>query len=189
MKLTLLRHGETEGSRNNLYYGAADIPVLPESLEELSKRAAGGVYPTGKSYYTSGMLRAEQTLRAIYGDVPFTVLPGLREMDFGDFEMRPYTGDLENDPAFRAWAEDGEHNVCPNGESAPQVLARSLEAIGPVLAAGEDAVCVIHGGVTSGLMMHWFGGTRYDYNPRPGTGYQVTVAGGRPVSYEKIPKE
>ena len=189
MKLTLLRHGETEGSRNNLYYGAADIPVLPSSLEELKKRAAGGVYPTGKRYYTSGMLRAEQTLRAIYGDVAFTVLPGLREMDFGDFEMRPYTGDLENDPSFRAWAEDGEHNVCPHGESAPQVLVRSLEAIGPVLAAGEDAVCVIHGGVTSGLMMHWFGGTRYDYNPRPGTGYQVTVAGGKPVSYEKIPKE
>ena len=186
MKLTLLRHGETEGSRNGLYYGAADIPVLPESLEELSKRAAGGVYPTGKSYYTSGMLRAEQTLRAIYGDVAFTVLPGLREMDFGDFEMRPYTGDLENDPAFRAWAEDGEHNVCPNGESAPQVLERSLEAIGPVLAAGEDAVCVIHGGVTSGLMMHWFGGTRYDYSPVPGTGFQVTFRDGKPESYIHI---
>ena len=35
MKLTLLRHGETEGSRNGLYYGAANIPVLPESLDEL----------------------------------------------------------------------------------------------------------------------------------------------------------
>ncbi len=189
MKLTLLRHGETEGSRNGLYYGAANIPVLPESLEELKKRAAAGVYPTGKRYYTSGMLRAEQTLRAIYGDVPFTVLPGLREMDFGDFEMRPYDGDLEHDPSFRAWAQDAEHNVCPHGESAPQVLARSLEAIAPVLASGEDAVCVIHGGVTSGLMMRWFGGTRYDYDPLPGTGYQVTVTGGKPVSYKKIPKE
>ena len=188
MKLTLLRHAQTEGSLRNLYYGAADIPVLPESLEELKKRAAGGVYPTGKSYYTSGMLRAEQTLRAIYGDVPFTVLPGLREMDFGDFEMRPYTGDLENDPAFRAWAEDGEHNVCPNGESAPQVLARSLEAIGPVLAAGEDAVCVIHGGVTAGLMMTWFGGGRYDYSVKPGTGFTVTFENGRPVSYIRVPE-
>ena len=31
MKLTLLRHGETDGSRRDLYYGAADIPALPES--------------------------------------------------------------------------------------------------------------------------------------------------------------
>ena len=32
MKLTLLRHGDTAGSRDDLYYGAADIPVLPEDL-------------------------------------------------------------------------------------------------------------------------------------------------------------
>lgn len=188
MKLTLLRHGETEGSRNGLYYGAANIPVLPESLEELKKRAAAGVYPTGKRYYTSGMLRAEQTLRAIYGDVPFTVLPGLREMDFGDFEMRPYDGDLEHDPSFRAWAQDAEHNVCPHGESAPQVLARSLEAIAPVLASGEDAVCVIHGGVIAGFMMTWFGGLRVDWYRQAGTGYQVTFSGGVPTGWLPIPE-
>ena len=37
MKLTLLRHGETDGSRRDLYYGAADIPALPESLSALRK--------------------------------------------------------------------------------------------------------------------------------------------------------
>ena len=140
MKLTLIRHGETEGSRRNLYYGAADIPVLP----------------------------------------------GLREMDFGDFEMRAYTGDLENDPAFRAWCEDAEHNVCPHGESVPQVLERSLRAIQPVLDAGEDTVCVIHGGVTSGLMMRWFGGTRFDYPCEPGRGYVIEWDGEKPVSYRAI---
>ena len=29
MILTLIRHGQTEGSLRDLYYGAADIPVLP----------------------------------------------------------------------------------------------------------------------------------------------------------------
>ena len=184
MKLTLLRHGQTEGSLRDLYYGATDLPVLPESLAALHESA--GRYPTASRYYTSGLLRTEQTLRAIYGDVPHTQLPGLREMDFGDFEMRAYTGDLENDPAFRAWCEDAEHNVCPHGESVLQVLERSLRAIQPVLDAGEDTVCVIHGGVTSGLMMHWFGGTRYDYSPAPGTGFQVTFRDGKPESYVHI---
>ena len=184
MKLTLLRHGETDGSRRDLYYGAADIPALPESLAALHENAAA--YPRAKRYYTSGLLRTEQTLAALYGDVPHVQLPGLREMDFGDFEMRAYAGDLENDPAFRAWCEDAEHNVCPHGESVPQVLGRSLRAIQPVLDAGEDTVCVIHGGVTSGLMMRWFGGTRYDYSPAPGTGFQVTFRGGKPESYIHI---
>lgn len=174
MKLTLLRHGETEGSQKNLYYGAADIPALPKSLEALQQKALTGVYPTAEHYYVSGMTRTIQTLRAIYGDVAYTVLPGLREMDFGDFEMRAYAGDLEHDPQFIVWCEDSEHNMCPNGESAPQVLARNLAAIQPVIDAGEDAVCVIHGGVTAGLMMHWFGGTRYDYLLAPGEGYQVS---------------
>ena len=45
MKLTLLRHGDTAGSRDDLYYGAADISVLPDSLEMLAERAKTGVYP------------------------------------------------------------------------------------------------------------------------------------------------
>ena len=36
MILTLIRHGQTEGSINDLYYGAADIPVLPESSATLA---------------------------------------------------------------------------------------------------------------------------------------------------------
>ena len=119
-------------------------------------------------------------------DLPYTVLPGLREMDFGDFEMRAYAGDLEHDPQFIAWCEDVEHNICPHGESAAQVLARSVAAIEPVLRRGEDTVCVIHGGVTSGLMIHWFGGILYDYSPAPGTGYQVIFDGEKPLNYTKI---
>ena len=29
MKLTLLRHGITEGNRRRLYYGSTDLPLLP----------------------------------------------------------------------------------------------------------------------------------------------------------------
>ena len=55
MKLTLIRHGETEGSRRDLYYGAADIPVLPDSLKALEEKAKAGVYPTAGRYCISGM--------------------------------------------------------------------------------------------------------------------------------------
>lgn len=188
MKLTLLRHGETEGSRRDLYYGATDIPVLPDALESLRARAKTGIYPTAPHYYTSTLMRTEQTLRAIYGDVPHTRLEGLREMDFGDFEMKTYQ-ELKDDPAFQEWARDPEYNTCPNGENGPQIVARSLEALRPVLAADEDAVCVIHGGVISGLMMSWFGGDRLAYSPAPGTGFQVIFEGGKPVSYITVAKE
>ena len=56
MILTLIRHGQTEGSLRDLYYGAADIPVLPESLAELHAHAAQ--YPTAPRYFTSGLVRS-----------------------------------------------------------------------------------------------------------------------------------
>ena len=170
MKLTLLRHGETDGSRRDLYYGAADIPALPESLSALHENAAA--YPRAKRYYTSGLLRTEQTLEAIYGPVAHQQLPGLQEMNFGDFEMKSYQ-ELKDTAAYQAWITDVEHNVCPNGESAPQVLERNRAAIARVLAAG--------------LMMTWFGGGRYDYSVKPGTGFTVTFRDGKPVSYERVP--
>ena len=107
-------------------------------------------------------------------------------MDFGDFEMKSYE-ELKDTPAYQAWITDVEHNPCPHGESAPQVLRRSLAAITPVVQGTEDAVCVIHGGVTAGLMMAWFGGGRYDYSVSPGQGFQVTFREGQPVSYTRIP--
>ena len=183
MKLFLLRHGLTEANERRLYYGRTDLPLSEAGRAALCACAAP---PAVVRYFTSGLLRTEQTLEILCGSVPHTVLPGLREMDFGDFEMKSYA-ELKDDPAFQAWCEDAEHNACPNGESAPQVLARNLAAIQPVLDAGEDAVCVIHGGVTGGLMMHWFGGIRYDYPVAPGTGYQVTFEDGKPVSYRPVP--
>ena len=186
MKLTLLRHGETDGSRRDLYYGAADIPALPESLAALHENAAA--YPRAKRYYTSGLLRTEQTLEAIYGPVAHQQLPGLREMDFGDFEMRSYD-QLKDDPAFQHWITDSEHLPCPNGESAPQTTARNLKAMETVLAEDSDAVCVIHGGVIAGFMMTWFGGLRVDWYRKAGTGYQVTFENGAPIGWVRVPED
>ena len=75
-RLVLLRHGRTEGTERHLYYGATDLPLLEDGVQDLQLAAARGVYPSpdGFTFVTSGMLRANQTLRAIYGDVPFSVI-------------------------------------------------------------------------------------------------------------------
>lgn len=189
MRLTLLRHGLTEGNVRRLYYGSTDLSLLPEGLEALKSLRVRGGYPTASRYYTSGMERTEQTLEALYGPVPHGTLPGLREMDFGDFEMHTYE-ELREDPAYQRWISgDLEENACPGGESGRQVTARALEALATVLAAGEDAVCVTHGGVIGGLMMAWFPGrqNRYVWTPAPGTGFQVDFEGMSPAAFRPVP--
>ena len=187
MKLTLIRHGITHGNKYGLYYGATDLPLLEEGVEELRQRKLTHIYPEAPLYYTSPLQRTQQTLREIYGEVPFTVVDGFREMNFGDFEMRTLA-ELKQEPAFLAWSDSMSESRCPNGESFADVQRRALEAVAPILAADEDAVCVIHGGVIACLMFCWFPGKAFnDWMLHPGTGWQVTVENGKPVSYVAAP--
>ena len=191
MKLTLLRHGNTEGNLRGLYYGASDIPILPESEAELKARALKGVYPSANRYYTSGMKRAEQSFAALYGDIPHEALTGLREINLGEFEMRGYE-ELKDDPKFIAWCTgDNERNVCPGGESGEQVTERALAALKPIIESGEDAVIITHGGVIGGVLAKLFPNPkgRFLFTPAPGTGYTVEFDGTEPISYHRVPED
>ena len=117
-RLVLLRHGRTEGTERHLYYGATDLPLLEDGVQDLQLAAARGVYPSpdGFTFVTSGMLRANQTLRAIYGDVPFSVIGDLREVNFGIFEMKSYE-DLKTEPATG-------FGTCRRGENHSQTAKR-----------------------------------------------------------------
>ena len=188
MKLTMIRHGKTEGNIKGLYYGKTDLPLLQEGIDALNENKQNHIYPQANKYYTSGMLRTEQTFRVLYGETPHEILHDLREIDCGDFEMRSYE-QLKDDPAFHEWITgDNEANICPNGESGNAVTERSLAALEPIIAAGEDAVIITHGGVIGGVLCRLFGrGTRYDYHVEPGFGFTVEFVDGKPVSMEKTP--
>lgn len=191
MKLILLRHGETEANKMGLYYGASDVPITPESEAALRALAEKGNYPKAARYFTSGMLRAEQSFSALYPNEEHSVLPDMREINLGDFEMRPYE-ELKNDPAFIEWCTgDNEKNICPNGESGEQVTARALAALKPVIESGEDAVIITHGGVIGGVLSALFPDPagRFRFTPAPGTGYTVEFEGTKPVRYYKTPAE
>ena len=120
-RLVLLRHGRTEGTERHLYYGATDLPLLEDGVQNLQLAAARGVYPSpdGFTFVTSGMLRANQTLRAIYGDVPFSVIDDLREVNFGIFEMKSYE-DLKTEPRATGFG------TCRRGENHSQTAKRGF---------------------------------------------------------------
>ncbi|MBQ6249361.1 MAG: histidine phosphatase family protein [Oscillospiraceae bacterium] len=191
MKLTLIRHGLTEGNLRRLYYGGADIPLAPEGEAELRRLRETAEYPRGRDYYTSGMVRTEQTFAILYGDTPHTQVPGLREMNFGAWEMQSYE-DLKDDPVFQEWCSgDVEQHRAPGGDSFQMVYDRVGEAIAPILARGRDAVCVVHGGVIVMLLRRWFPADlaqTYARTPEPGHGYQIVFDDdGKPVSFTPIP--
>jgi Fructose-2,6-bisphosphatase len=194
MRAYLIRHGATEANARRLYCGASDLPLTPEGAAELRRLRAAGGYPAaaGVRVYTSGLLRTEQTLALLFGPVPHTVLPALREMEFGAFEMRSYE-ELRARDDYQAWLSgDNEKNRCPGGESGEEMTARVTAEFSRLLARGEDFLAVFHGGPIAAVMARWFprqGAGRYDWQPANGTGYWLDFNGdGRPLRYGKIPE-
>ena len=191
-KVYLIRHGATEASLQRLYYGRTDLPLAPDAAEELLALKGKGIYPSaaGCRVFTTGTLRTEQTLDILYPGTPAEQAPGLREMDFGDFEMRGYE-ELKDDPAYQRWLTgDYLKNVCPGGESAVQHGDRCLNALNELLDREPgDLLIICHGGSITALMERLFpdeGENRWHWEKPTGRGYAVLFDGTVPMGHEDI---
>lgn len=179
MKRYLIRHGKTEANERHLYCGSTDLPLSPAGREGLS----GLHYDLPPvRFFTSGMLRTEQTLYCLFGDVPYEILPEFREIDFGIFEMHSYM-ELRENPQYQAWITgDNDRNIPPEGESGEAMVKRVLAAYD---ALPEENVAVItHGGVIAAIMEARFpeeGKNRYEWQPAPGYGYVLTENSWSPI--------
>ena len=170
MTLYLIRHGKTAANEQYLYCGSTDLPLSEKGREEL---AALHYDIANVRFLTSGMKRTDETLRILFGDVPFDIDSRFREVDFGVFEMRSYE-QLKDNPEYQAWITgDNETNVPPEGESGSQMQQRVLEALTDIR---EDTCLVAHGGVIATIMASLFpaeGKNRYQWQPQNGHGYRV----------------
>ncbi len=193
MKLYLIRHGRTPANESWQYCGFLDVPLSEGGAAELRERRAAGGYPalSGLKIYTSGMLRTEQTLSALFGEVPHETLPEFKEMNFGIFEGRSYE-EMKEDPAYIQWCEgDNLANVCPGGESGNQMAERVYRALDRLLEQGSDCLIVSHGGPISAVFMRYFPKDAeywYKIQPKNGEGYLFEFEEKNAISYTKIPE-
>lgn len=183
MSIYLIRHGKTPANEQHLYCGSTDI-----SLSELGKaelRTRHYPIPDGAAYVSSGMKRCNETLGLLFGDVPYTVDTGFREIDFGIFELQSYE-QLKEDPQYQAWLSgDNYHNVPPGGESGEAMTTRVLSAYENYADREGDTVIVTHGGVIAAIMDSLYPQeekNRYEWQPKPGCGYVLTATGYMPLA-------
>ena len=187
----LLRHGVTAANEAHLYCGSTDLPLSPAGRAELLALRELGGYPdaAGLRCFTSGMRRTDETLEFLCGPVERETIPGLREMDFGVFEGKGYD-ELCRRPDYQAWISgDNEKNRCPGGESGEDMTKRVLAAFAALPQTG-NLLIVTHGGPIAAVMAHLFpeaGKNRYEWQPKNGHGWAVTLDGSRPLHYRPIP--
>ena len=102
----LIRHGITEGIQKKCFYGWKDLPVVEEGFEELAGLKEEGIYPQfdieDAQFFTSDLIRSQQTLQFIYGDVDFTINEKIKEINFGQWEMKTWK-ELEEQDQWHMW--------------------------------------------------------------------------------------
>lgn len=189
-RLILIRHSLTTGNERRWYYGSADLP-LSDAGRALCM-AKRGQLPVSQSaqFATTGMLRTEQTLQLLFGDVPHAVFPSLREMALGRFECRTYD-ELKNDADYRRWLSDADGAfVIPGGESNAGFARRVEQGIQSLLCKYDgELVVVCHGGTIRRAMSALFpdsGRSFWDWKAEPCGGYLVDFRNGAPISYQSI---
>ena len=179
MTIYLIRHGKTSANEKHLYCGSTDLPLSETGRAELQDFCYD---IKNVRFLTSGMKRTNETLRILFGDVPYEVDSRFREVDFGIFEMQSFE-QLKDTPEYQTWLTgDNEANIPPQGESGMQMKARVMEAFSEIK---EDTCIITHGGCIAAIMEHLFpneGKNRYEWQPKNGCGYII-----RGNTYEELP--
>ncbi|MDC5695968.1 histidine phosphatase family protein [Intrasporangium calvum] len=146
MRLFLVRHGETHANVARQLDTAVPGLHLTEAGEQQAKDLAERLSSEDLgAIYVSDLLRAQQTaepLAAALG-LDVVVLPGLREIQAGDYEMSTEWGPFVD--AVKRWRDDPEHTI-PGGDSGIGFMSRYEAAIRRIAGDGhESAVAVSHG--------------------------------------------
>jgi len=163
--LVLVRHGESEWNKLNLFTGWKNPDLSEKGIGEA--RAAGRLLKAdGLRFdvaFTSDLLRAQHTLKLMLEELGQTGLPThqsqkLNERDYGDLSG------LNKDEARANWGEKQVHVwrrsfdvPPPGGESLKDTAARVLpyyEAeIWPAVRAGRNVLVSAHGNSLRALIM------------------------------------
>jgi len=148
-EIVLIRHGETEWNRREVFRGRADVPLSARGREQarlLGEALKGfGV----QAVYTSPLSRARQTADPLADALGTEVRTDERlvDMSFGRWESRPRAEVEKEDPVlYSAWLTEPQEFRAPDGESLANVIARAWPAMGEITARhkGGRAAIVTH---------------------------------------------
>ncbi|WP_084962645.1 histidine phosphatase family protein [Thermoactinospora rubra] len=150
-EMVLLRHGETEWSRDGRHTGRTDMPLTPHGEDQ-----ARALAPLVKARefglaLVSPALRARRTAD-LAGLSGYETDPDMWEWDYGDYEGVTTPQIRRTRPGWYLW-RDG----VPGGESAEQVGARADRVIARARRAEGAVALVAHGHFLRVLTARWLG--------------------------------
>jgi broad specificity phosphatase PhoE len=158
----LIRHAETEWSRDGRHTGVTDVSLTDEGRE--AARALGDRVGDRRFalVLTSPLERARETAALAGLGQGAQIRDDLLEWNYGEYEGVTTAEIRETRPGWYLWTDGA-----PGGESPAEVSARCDRVIEEVLRAEGDVALVAHGHILRALGARWveeeveFGGRLY----------------------------
>lgn len=149
-QIVLIRHGETEWSRNGRHTGRTDIPLTEVGRDEAGMLAARLRVWRFVRVVASPLRRALDTCRlAGYGEVA-EVRDELMEWDYGAYEGRTTKEIRREDPGWTVWTDGA-----PGGETAENVADRISPLVAELRGVDGDVALFGHGHLLRVLAARW----------------------------------
>jgi len=151
-RLLLVRHGEIEPRHQHTFGGQIDMNLSARGHEQAKTLAKFLRGKTIDAIYASPMKRVQQTLAPFLsnGAPPQTIVPALREVDFGDWTGLGWQA-VSEQFGFEAheWLDQLEFKGAPNGESGKTFRARVEPCLREIVRGhhGQTVAIFCHGGV------------------------------------------
>lgn len=152
-RLVLLRHGETEWSRDRKHTSRTDLD-LTERGRDQARLAAHTLEQLGLDdpLVVSSPRRRAIATAELAGLRVDEISPLLSEWDYGDYEGLTTHEIRTNTPGWLLWTYG-----CPGGESVDQVSMRADQAVAYAMdqMAERDVVFVSHGHFSRSVITRW----------------------------------
>ncbi len=149
-KIYLIRHGETEWSRDGKHTGVTDV-----LLTDYGRQTARSLQPVlAREQFvlalTSPLQRARETCELAGLAKLSRVEPDLMEWNYGEYEGLTTKNIQSARPGWSVF-----HHGCPGGESPEQVAARADRVLAKVRATDGNVALFAHGHILRVIAARW----------------------------------
>ena len=158
-KLILIRHGQTDMNKDQLYYGRLDVPIN-ETGKEQAENTRKNLVEFEIDYdkiYSSPMKRAYETAEIVnYKNLEIEKDDELREMDFGIFEGLSYKEIIKKYPEeMEKLKKDWKTYSYVTGENPFMLQKRALKFLEKI-DKNKNNMVVTHWGIICTLLSFLF---------------------------------
>jgi broad specificity phosphatase PhoE len=185
--ITFVRHAESEGNASGVIDTSVPGPPITQKGEQQAKEAATQLSRTPHDgLYASSMIRTQQTAQSLADELgeQIDVLPGLREIEAGEFEGRSDADAISGYfQPLQQWLAGNRSARIPGSIDGNEFDARFDDAVDAIYRSGQQQpVAFSHGGAISLWTMMNVRNPRPDLaenQPLPNTGHVIVT--GNPV--------